>query len=226
MYIPYVPATTTHTPQAAAWALILDRLCATIAYTVPQLAALVPLLTAARRRIHRTLLRLDRLILRWQTNTLPRPRPSRAGRPRTPPPEPKPDTRPRKPLPRLPTGQAWLSRRVRFTNVYGGQIAVELAKPETRAFVEAAPQAGRLLRPLCRALGVPLPDWLKLPERPKPDPNRSPHRDAGTPRTPKPRQPKLPPGYLPGMLPTDRPLPKRIIDAVRSHKKRGLWTPA
>ena len=56
------------------------------------------------------------------------------------------------------------------------------ASPDTRALVEAAPQAGRLLRPLCRALAIDPPAWLRLPGTPEPPPPRpSPARRTWPP---------------------------------------------
>ena len=37
---------------------------------------------------------------------------------------------------------------------YGSQLAALLAEPELQALLLAAPAAGRILRPLCRMLGV------------------------------------------------------------------------
>ena len=76
-----------------------------------------------------------------------------------------------------------------------------LQHDHTRAFVAAAPQAGRLLRPLCTALAVEQPAWLKLPPRP-----RKPRK----PRTPRPRPPRpLPLTHL------DLGLAPNIIRAAR-----------
>jgi hypothetical protein len=43
-----------------------------------------------------------------------------------------------------------------------------LEDPETPAQVAAAPQLGRVLRPLCRMLAVKPPAWLRLPRRARP----------------------------------------------------------
>ena len=37
--------------------------------------------------------------------------------------------------------------------------------PEMRAFVAEAPQAGRMLRPICEMVGLKPPEWLMLPKR-------------------------------------------------------------
>jgi hypothetical protein len=66
----------------------------------------------------------------------------------------------------------------------GSQLHYLLTDPEFAAFLAAAPQAGRLLRPLCRALGISrnpdlpgalfeTPD-LPRPTRPRPKPPAAP----------------------------------------------------
>jgi hypothetical protein len=65
------------------------------------------------------------------------------------------------------------------------QLRHLLADPEMTALIQAAPQAGRLLRPLCRNLGVELPPCLQPPPRP-PRPAR-----AAPSSLPKPRAKKL-----------------------------------
>ena len=213
MFVPVLTPSLTRTELGAAWAVPIDGINAIIGFYIPRLPAIALLLVAIRRRLFTSIGRLDRLIARWQANTLPRPRPSRAGKPRT-------QTAPRPDRPRHNTRRFWLVKLVQPTAQYQLHIANLLARPDTRALVEAAPQAGRFIRPLCRAFDIAQPDWLKLPPRP-----RKP-RPAPEPKPEKPVRQTLPPGYLPGMLPTDRPLPKRIIDAVRWEKKRGLWKPA
>jgi len=96
--------------------------------------------------------RLDRLVTRWKNGTLPAPRapqPGRTRKARTAP--------PRFPLPRHP---GWLVRRMPATGigVFGGQLAHLLATDtELRDFLKAAPQARRLLGPVCRMFGIALP---------------------------------------------------------------------
>jgi hypothetical protein len=71
--------------------------------------------------------------------------------------------------PGLPTGFAWLVRLVPYhAACIGGQVRYLLAKPEMAALFMAAPQVGRIFRPLCRMLavapGVDLPPGL-FPQR-------------------------------------------------------------
>jgi hypothetical protein len=81
----------------------------------------------------------------------------------------------------------------------GSQLRHLLADPEMAALIEAAPQMGRLLRPLCRSLGVRLPPGLLPP-----------------PRAPKPRKPRSPQ--------PPRPAPADGAAAWRSRAvRRAAW---
>lgn len=130
---------------------------------LPPLAA--PLWSLLLRRLDRLSVRFNTLFQRWRDNCLPRRRPARARTRPTTGPGPQP-------LPRLPTAHGWVNHRIPESAPPTGQLESLLRDPETRALVAAAPQAGRLLRPLCRALGIPQPDWLRLPKRPRTPPTR------------------------------------------------------
>jgi hypothetical protein len=52
-----------------------------------------------------------------------------------------------------------------FVMVRHYELEEMLEDPETAAQVAAAPQFGRVLRPLCRMLAVKPPAWLRLPRR-------------------------------------------------------------
>jgi hypothetical protein len=47
------------------------------------------------------------------------------------------------------------------TGQYAGLLSYLLRDPETVALLEKAPQAGRMLRPLCHLLGVQAPEFLR-----------------------------------------------------------------
>ena len=47
------------------------------------------------------------------------------------------------------------------TGQYAGVLRYLLRDPETMALLEKAPQAGRMLRPLCHLLGVQTPEFLR-----------------------------------------------------------------
>ena len=64
-------------------------------------------------------------------------------------------------------------------NAYRPQLQAFLDDPELAAMAAAAPQVGRLVRPLCRMMNMPPPPYLLLPKRPrrprpKPEPKPKP----------------------------------------------------
>ncbi|MBV8522749.1 MAG: hypothetical protein JOY71_11620 [Acetobacteraceae bacterium] len=65
---------------------------------------------------------------------------------------------------RLPGRFGWLVRLVPGAAVYGSQMQHVLADPEMAALL-AAPQAGRMLRPLCRMLAIRLGPELRRTRR-------------------------------------------------------------
>ena len=175
------------TPLTTPFRTILDGLKVTLGLIAHRDARVRALLTLAWYRIHRTINRFERLVALWQTGKLPKPRP-RAPRAKRP--------TPATPAPRLPSGQAWLVRRLQdhHVNTRASQLQHFLANtPELQDFLAAAPQANRLLRPLCRMLGlappVPLPPRTQAtrPTRPRPP------RRARPPRPSPPAAPTSPP---------------------------------
>ena len=147
-----------------------------------------PVWTLLWLRLHRLGNRLTRLYDHWQKGTLPKPRKT-TQRPKTarqPPPQIPQLPAPGMPLvaapTRLPQGRGWVIRRIPEAGPSAGHLHDLLQQRDIQDFVQAAPQAGRLLRPLCHGLGLDQPDWLKLPPRP-----RTPRK----PRPPKPRRLKL-----------------------------------
>ena len=115
-------------------------------------------------------------------------------------------SRPR--LPGLPQGFAWLARLAPSILPLRGQMCHLLSDPELAALLAAAPQAGRILRPLCRMLGIEAepgfpPALFHLPDPPpdpSPDPPPSPalalpapQAHAAAPSAPEPPTPLRPP---------------------------------
>ena len=114
--------------------------------------------------------------------------------------------------PGLPRGFAWLIHFAPNTAALGGQVRHLLADPEMASLLATAPQAGRILRPLCRMLGIEAgPEFPRalfgLPE-PPPDPSPdpppnpppspalalpAPQARAATPPAPEPPTPSQPP---------------------------------
>jgi hypothetical protein len=67
----------------------------------------------------------------------------------------------------FPRGRGWISRVL--APVTGphciGTLCLAWEEPEMAVFFAAAPQVGRILRPLAHMIGAPLPAWLRLPKR-------------------------------------------------------------
>ena len=140
-------------------------------------------------RLNRMAARFSALFHRWRTKTLPAPRPSRAGRPYT-----------AKPILRLSATRGWVNIRIPASAPCTGQLETLLHDPEMPEFLAAAPQAGRILRPLCHALGLPEPHWLKRPARPaKPRPPRPNPPESGSPFRPLPPPPAQHPRRRPSL---------------------------
>ena len=84
----------------------------------------------------------------------------------------------------LPRGRGWLVRELGYEAVaFGCQLEALLAEPAMQAALVALPGAGRVLRPLCRMLGVPvaavkpvLPQVQAVPVPPGPKPYVCPKR--------------------------------------------------
>ncbi len=123
---------------------ILSDLQAAIAVVAARERTLTVLLVAVWGRIARMRTRLERLIARWRAGTLHAPRKSRAGELRTSVRTP----------PVFPTAPAWLLVQVQAAASYRAQLEHLLSQAECVEFLAAVPQAGRILRPLCRMLGI------------------------------------------------------------------------
>jgi hypothetical protein len=144
---------------ATRFALILAGLRAAIAPVAARDRARTSLLVLLWGRLGRMATRFERLFARWREGTLPRPRPSRAGQPAT-----------WQPHPHFPANPAWLVAMVREATPMASQLQHLLAHPDITEFLAAAPQAGRILRPLCHMLGLPQPPALPPRTRPKAQP--------------------------------------------------------
>jgi hypothetical protein len=142
---------------ATRFSLILAGLRAAIAPVAARDRARTALLVLLWGRLARSATRFERLFARWREGTLPKPRPSRAGQPTT-----------RQPHPHLPANPAWLVAMARETAPMASQLQHLLAHPDITEFLAAAPQAGRILRPLCHMLGIPRPPALPPPPRKRP----------------------------------------------------------
>ncbi len=135
-------------------------------------AWLLPLAGLLGRYLARTLTRFTALHACFLAGTLPAA-PCRGSTPR-PATEGATADRPRavRRPPAIPLGPVFIEYGMRAFEL---ELRRLLDDPEMRAFLAAAPQAGRLLRPLWRKLTTEkLPDMLRLPPRPRsPQPARS-----------------------------------------------------
>ena len=155
----------------------------------------------AAARVTRLQRRFERLVVRYRAGTLVPPRP-RAPRPEKAVPEteaqetgaqktgaPAADgqqtaaqpAKPARPASLLPRHHGWLCAMVPLWAAgYGGKILYLLDHPEMRELIAAAPQAGRLLRPLLWMTGRYTPAFLALPKRVRAP--RTKREDAPRPR--------------------------------------------
>ena len=124
---------------------LLSELQAAIAVVAARERALTVLLVAVWGRIGRMRARLERLIALWRAGKVPLARKSRAGEVRAA------RVRAVEIIPRTP---AWLLVAVREAASARAQLEHLLSDAECVEFLAAVPQAGRILRPLCRLLGI------------------------------------------------------------------------
>jgi hypothetical protein len=204
MFMPIAPAPP---GLAKTMALIIGGLCASVAKRIAADRTSGPLILVTVARLRHLLARFTSLAARAQAGKLRPPR-RRTVRPRAaPPPEeplpgeaspgqPTPDPKPPRQRERLlPRKFGWLIRFVPYEAAcFGSQLQHQLSRPEMVALIEAAPQAGRILRPLCWMLAIPLPPILRLPPKqriPKPPRQPAPERtcDIAPASGRKPRHP-------------------------------------
>jgi hypothetical protein len=135
--------------------LIIGGLSRAVAAGSARNRAAGPLLILIYGRLQRMLARFASLAERVRAGTL-RPRRHRVARPR-----------PQRKRDRLPQKFGWLVGLVPEAACFGSQLHHLLSDPAMTALLKAAPQAGRILRPLCRMLAQK-PDPTLLPPPPKP----------------------------------------------------------
>lgn len=180
-------------------ALILGNLAALVARAFLRhpvhVAHIVPLWNYIRRTIRRVTRALNHLATGTPRARTPHPRTPHPGRTRgaMPPGAPR----------GFPTARAWLRASLAHeANAYGSQLAYLLDQPETRALLQSAPQVARLLRPICRYLGIQ-PEAIRLPPR-QPVPGRPRPVMAKPARLPPaaPTAPAAGPAFSPRPLPS------------------------
>jgi hypothetical protein len=155
-----------------------------------------PLLLAVCARLRRAVAHVTRLAAQVAAGTLPKPRAPYSRRPRAP----RSPTPPDPAKPPIPAGFAWLLRLMDEAArhwVAGARAQLQhlLSDPDMVALIEAAPQMGRSLRPVCRMLGLRPPPPLARPRRPRARPDTVPPEPA--PDDAAPTDPTAPPGTPP-----------------------------
>ena len=122
----------------------------------PRFAAKDALMERAYHYFAGAMKRLNHLYDKWRAGHLPKPRKPRPGR------TSKPTDRPR-----FPSTRAWLASRA-IANVEAGYLHHYMTtEPDFIRFLAEVPQAGRILRPLCHALGTDLPPSIRVDARPR-----------------------------------------------------------
>ena len=154
---------------------ILEGLRRTIAAHASKHWVAAPIIVLLWGRLHRTTVRFASLVARFQAGKLDtRKRPAGKLQPAQ---RDRGTGTPRKLSDRLPSGFAWLVRLAQETAIYGSQLQHLLTDPDMAEFLAAAPQAGRILRPLCRMLAIELlPDTVPPPPNAPPPPGAFPFR--------------------------------------------------
>ncbi len=203
-------APTPHAPDR--FALIIDGLCRMIAASAPQGRLATPLILLVWTRLRRMGARFARLAARVRSGAVVRPARVRLAATSHP-------TAPRV-GPRLPDGFGWLLRLDPEAACYGSQLQHLLSDPEMASLLSAAPQMGRVLRPLCRMLGVKAAPGLlpppvaraqthaETPTDAPPAPARAVHAKTSVAEMPPRRRPRMRESMRAGLtlIPT-RPAP-------------------
>ncbi len=151
-----------------------------------------PLVPLAWNRLRRLLARFAALVACIEAGrNLARRAPAAAGA----------RSRPDLPSLRLPADRGWLLRLAPAldTRLGRGWVEALVSDPDFALLLEAAPRAGRILRPLCHALAIELPPPLRLPARPRKQ--RRPDRSGGTAAHGQGDLPSQPNAARPGFLP-------------------------
>src|SRR5271170_1118584 len=156
MFAPRLPANPSLTDR---FACLIGGLQHVVAAYIAKDRTAGPLIRLLWGRLSRIQQRFARLVERAKAGPLPLPPP----RQRTM--SPDEVRQPRKPG--LPQKFGWVGQLMGYeARASSGWLEKQLADPEMQAFIPAAPQAGRILRPLCHMLGIK-PDPKILPPPPK-----------------------------------------------------------
>ena len=179
-------------------------------------ALMGPLTLLLWRYLSRTLERLTRLHAKFLAGTLPAPRPAETLAS----PHPRPSSErwaaqgTASEKPRIPAGHVFMPFFV--AHLYHAMRQL-IEDPEMLALLAAAPQAGRILRPLWRRMTAdPLPEVLRLPKRPRRSRRQSEPAEPGPePGQAAPAAPPKPPREAPSR-------PRRRRQAAPD-EERAVW---
>ncbi len=157
-------------PSAARFARIIEDVCHAVAACGGRGRLAGPLVILLWTRLRRLATRFAALAARAAEPGRGRSQ-AAARRPR-----PKPDALPDTPQdtphraarrPGLPLRFGWLLRLAPEASASGSQLRALLTEPEMAALLAAMPRLARMLRPLCRMLGVVPPGPPAAPARPR-----------------------------------------------------------
>ncbi len=138
---------------AARLTIILMALAAVIAHAFLRNPRRVGIIVALWSRITRAARRFARLATRLAAGETPRPS--------------RPDGHSGPPPARLPTARGWLVADLKHAGaVYAAQLETLLAEPLAAELLAASPAAARILRPLCRMLGIAAAQRTGKPAKP------------------------------------------------------------
>ena len=161
-------------PLAERFACFVNGLCRVVADQLKVSTLTGPMIVSVWKRLQYARRRFDVLVAQVRAGTLPAVRPKRVRVVRAG------VVRVRKPA-LLPRRFGWLpgsSRECWHINFWKIVLEEMLADPELGPVVAAAPEMGRLLRPICHMLAIRPPQVLSLPKRvrkkkepPPPDPH-------------------------------------------------------
>jgi hypothetical protein len=211
--VPYVVADPYRTP-AERFAIILAGLRQVVAAQSISKRMADELIRLLWDRLGRLGQRFAKVVAQLEAGTL---------RPPAPPRERPAGARPERPSPalRLPNGFAWLVRIAGWEAAgRGSQLQYLLRDPEMAALIAAAPQLVRLLRPLCRMLGIDTAGLLPPPvkrRRASEQAQASAPQAATRAKTPQAETPR------PNARLAERP--ERSPEAVRKRRRREWVSP-
>ncbi len=169
--------------------------------------------------------RISRFSLRFRALAL-NPRPRRARKPSAKPdPAPEPESPPAgAKKSKLPAQKGWLLQTFPGHHIpyVRGHLISFFEDPDLSRLSSENPRIGRVLRPLCHMLAIPLPDYLKLARKPRPPAPKPAQKPARKPGRKPERKPE--PSFYEYMLekypaPPPRPTLPGHIDAPTARAK-------